>query len=107
MAPQKLPVDFGAALNALRGENDVLRDANCLLREENATLQAQLAEVVKLNHALEARIVDLEARLRSNSSNSSKPPSSDWYSKPAPKSRRRRSGRKPGKQPGAPGQHLA
>ncbi|MHB8312699.1 MAG: IS66 family transposase [Candidatus Dormibacteria bacterium] len=107
MAPPKLPVDVGAALNALRGENDVLRDANRLLREGNATLQAQLAEVVKLNHTLEARIVDLEARLRSNSSNSSKPPSSDGYSKPAPKSRRRRSGRKPGKQPGAPGQHLA
>jgi len=51
--------------------------------------------------------VDLEARLRSNSSNSSKPPFSDGYAKPAPKSRRRRSGRKPGKQPGAPGQHLA
>jgi len=80
MAPEKLPVDVGAALNALRGENDVLRDANRLLREGNTTLQAQLAEVVKLNHALEARIVDLEARVRSNSSNSSKPPTPDGYS---------------------------
>ena len=107
MAPPRLPIDVGAELSALRGENDALRDANRLLREENITLQVQLAEVVKLNHALEARIVELEARLRSNSSNSSKPPSSDGYTKPAPKSRRRRSGRKPGKQPGAPGQHLA
>ena len=107
MAPPRLPIDVGAELSALRGENDALRDANRLLREENIALQVQLAEVVKLNHALEARIVDLEARLRSNSSNSSKPPSSDGYAKPAPKSRRRRSGRKPGKQPGAPGQHLA
>jgi len=61
MALPKLPVDVGATLNALRGENDVLRDANRLLREGNATLQAQLAEVVKLNHAPEARSVDLEA----------------------------------------------
>ena len=38
---------------------------------------------------------------------SSKPPSSDGYAKPAPKSRRQRSGRKPGKQPGSAGQHLA
>ena len=42
-----------------------------------------------------------------NSKNSSKPPSADGYTKPAPKSRRRRSGKRPGKQPGAPGRHLA
>ena len=62
---------------------------------------------MKRNGTLEARIVDLEARLRTSSRNASKPPSSDGYAKPAPKSRRRRSWRKPGKQPGASGQHLA
>jgi transposase len=48
----------------------------------------------------------LRARLGMNSKNSSKPPSSDGYAKPAPKSRRRRSGKKPGKQAGAAGKNL-
>jgi transposase len=107
MALQESLVDLRAVVEALRSENGVLRTANSLLRMESDNLRAQLAELVDRNRSLETRIGDLEARLRSNSSNSSKPHSSDGYAKPSPKSRRRRSGRKPGKQPGAPGQHLA
>ena len=50
------------------------------------------------------RIAELERRLAADSSNSSRPPSSDapWAKKPAKKrSSRTKSGRKPGKQPGA------
>lgn len=54
-----------------------------------------------------ARIGELEARLKQSSSNSSKPPSSDGLAKPAPKSLRSRSGRRPGRPAGGEGATLA
>jgi transposase len=62
-------------------------------------LQRQVAE-------LRAEAAELRGRLGQNSRNSSKPPSSDGYEKPSPKSLRRPSGRKPGGQPGHQGRHL-
>ena len=57
---------------------------------------------------LEAEVADLRRQLGQNSTNSSRPPSSDSpFAKPAPKSLRRRTGRKPGGQPGHPGSTLA
>jgi transposase len=57
--------------------------------------------------ALEAENAELKRRLGMDSTNSSKPPSSDSpFTKPAPKSLRGKSGRKPGGQPGHRGQTL-
>src|SRR4051812_9246538 len=52
------------------------------------------------------RIAELKRQLAASSRNSSKPPSSDGLNKPAPKSLRGRSGRKPGGQPGREGRTL-
>lgn len=57
---------------------------------------------------LEGEVAELRRQLGRNSRNSSKPPSSDSpFVKPAPKSLRRKSGRKPGGQQGHPGSTLA
>jgi transposase len=59
---------------------------------------------------LQARVAELERRLGRDSSNSSKPPSSDGLRKRVRVERHaaeRAEHRRPGKQPGAPGAHLA
>jgi transposase len=58
------------------------------------------------NAALELRVAELEERINQNSTNSSKPPSSDGYDKPSPKSLRKKSGKKPGGQYGHQGHGL-
>ena len=63
-------------------------------------LQAQVQELL-------ARVSTLEAQVAKNSRNSSKPPSSDGYGKPRPKSLHPPTDRKPGGQKGHPGQTLS
>jgi transposase len=87
----------------LAAENAVLRAENAGLRTENAVLRAEHEELQRMLAALTQRVAELERRLACDSSNSSRPPSSDapWSKKPAKKrSSRSRSGRKPGKQLG-------
>ncbi|MCA1694477.1 MAG: IS66 family transposase [Actinobacteria bacterium] len=73
--------------------------------EELAALAVRQAEQIE---QLKTEVAELRRQLGQNSRNSSKPPSSDSpFVKPAPKSLRRESGRKPGGQPGHRGSTLA
>ena len=87
----------------LRAANARLRE---LLAERDAQLAAQAAAAAELREqvaGLQAQVADLAARLGQNSGNSSRPPSSDGLAKPAPKSLRKKTGRKPGRPKGQPG----
>jgi transposase len=70
-------------------------------------LAALVEDQRRLIEVLLARVAELERRLGLNSTNSSKPPSSDGLAKPPPRSLRGRSGRRPGKQPGSAGSTLS
>jgi transposase len=69
-------------------------------------LQQQVQDLMTQMGVMQERIKQLEGRLASTSRNSSKPPSSDGYAKPSPKSLRI-AGQKPtGGQKGHPGNTL-
>jgi transposase len=97
---------------ALRARVAELEAANAALREAAAACDelaaAQLAARDSQLAVLVARVGELERRLAKDSSTSSKPPSSDspYKKKSRDRSLRGRSGRAPGKQPGAPSSTL-
>ena len=86
-----------------------LRVSAARLRAENAELRAENAGLRARNAELEERVARLERLLSRNSGNSSMPPSTDDLpgKKPPERKARRVGGRRPGKQPGAPGAYLA
>ena len=80
---------------------------------EQASQPLTLKQALEVIQELRQRITELKtenqklkAQQSKNSRNSSKPPSSDGYNKPNPKSLRKKSGRKTGGQKGHPGSTL-
>ena len=85
------------------GDAAGLRAANARLRELLAERDAQVAELRALVADLKAQVAELAAQAGQNSKNSSRPPSWDGPGKPAPKSLRKKTGRRPGRPKGQPG----
>ena len=69
-------------------------------------VQADQRGLVDYTFQLQAEVRRLRDSAAQNSSNSSRPPSTDRPEQPKPKSLRKKSGRKPGGQPGHPGRTL-
>jgi len=95
--------DAAAALRAANARLRAVVEAKdteiAVLRSVQQGYQAQL-------EALLAEVAELRARLGATSRNSSRPPSADGPGKPAPRSLRGKSGRKPGRPKGQPGATL-
>jgi transposase len=85
----------------------MVRDLQSQMVSMREMYETRIAELEAENAVLRARVADLEARLRTNSRNSSTPPSADGPGKPATRSLRKASKRKPGGQDGHRGQTLA
>src|SRR5664280_1352437 len=93
---------FWPAVNRMSRRQQLWKLARTCL----AKLIELLLRLEKEVRDLRRQVKELKGRLALNSRNSSKPPSSDGLAKPAPKSLRQKTGRKPGGQPGHPGRTL-
>src|SRR5712691_8452985 len=84
-----------------RAEAEAILDGD---RETAVALLLRVGELIEQNRRLEARVTELERRLKRSSRNSSLPPSQDPPSAP-PRARKPGAGGRPGGQPGHEGKH--
>ena len=93
------------AVKLTREEAETIYDAG---KERVVEALLEMSVGLEQIEVLKRRIEELERQTKQNSQNSHKPPSSNGYRKPpAPKSQRKRTGRRSGGQAGHPGTTLA
>ena len=95
---QSLPESVQAYIRYLEAS---VQQLEAVLRQQQAQIEQQQEQIQQL----QGRVLELESRLSKNSSNSSRPPSSDGFRR-LPKDRREKSDRKPGGQRGHTGSCL-
>lgn len=95
-----MPINFYEQI--IKSQNDHITSLANQLQQQTLLIQQQSEQI----RALTLIVAELNERLKKNSNNSSKPPSSDGFNKPKPRSLRKPSNKKPGAQKGHTGTGL-
>lgn len=103
----KCPAELSLLVESLSMMQGIMFELGNALIQQNKQQIEQNERLSASIESLQSTIKELRRQLGQNSNNSSKPPSSDGYRKPKPKSLREKSGKKPGGQKGHSGVHMS
>jgi len=94
---------IASLLQQIKEQSEIISNLQRTVDESHLTIKGLNETIDELNLTIKA----LTEKLGMNSRNSSKPPSTDGFDKPSPKSLKQPSGKKPGGQAGHSGSHLS